>query len=46
LEEEALLNLEFKGAARLNEVIELRNREERQRRTRLDLDFRKKNQEL
>jgi hypothetical protein len=37
LEEEALMNLEFKAAQRMNELIELRNKEERERKIRLNV---------
>jgi hypothetical protein len=40
LEEEALLNLEFQAAQRLNELIDSRNKEERARRLRIELDQR------
>ena len=39
LEEEALLNLEFQAAQRLNEITELRNTEERARRIRTEMDY-------
>lgn len=44
LEEEALMNLEFKAAQRMNELIELRNKEERERKIRLNVQQR--NREL
>jgi hypothetical protein len=40
LEEEAILNLEFKAGSRLSEIIDLRNNEERKRKLRMDVHFR------
>jgi len=40
LEEEALLNLEFQAAQRLNEIIDLRNKEERARKLRIEMEQR------
>lgn len=42
LEEEALLGLEFTMSQKVNEIISLRNREERQRKIRQELDFKAK----
>ncbi|KRX10674.1 WD40-repeat-containing domain [Pseudocohnilembus persalinus] len=39
MEEEAIQNLEFKSAARMNELLQIRAREERQRRAKLDLEY-------
>jgi len=42
LEEEALLGLEFTMSQKINEIITMRNREERQRKIRQELDFKGK----
>ena len=42
LEEEALLNLEFQAAKRLNEMIDIRNKEENAKSLTTDLEFKEK----